>query len=617
MMLHKLKPHLIPALLLLLMTISVYVPTLGHDFLSNWDDNIYITQNEAVKGVSTEHIRMAFSPSSSMGNYAPVQVISYMLDYNLWGMRASGFHLTNLLLHAINGMLLYILVFRICGRRVWAFPAAAVFLLHPVQVESVAWLSQRKNLLAMCFFLSSLHSYHTYRLKLPRRAAPHYVMAIAFFCTALLAKSVVVILPFVLLLLDRCCEPSPRRKGLWFDKLPFLIAAAAMAVLTVQSGGGRTDFHGGSPLATFFTMQIVLVRYLWMLLWPFHLSPLYLPAIKPDIDMEVALAMLLVSALVVVGVILLRRSRRLFFGYAIFFIGLIPVSQIVPIVTLMNDRYLYFPLLGAAWLVGGLICRMVDMVSSWQRWLAVSACGVLMAGLSLVSFQRTAVWKNSVTLWSDAVPKLPDSFEAHAALAEAQLNAGMRTEALQTYSKVVGLLHDLVDPDVEFKALTSAASLYIDSGRFDVARPLLQRLVDRFPNYPLVYFNLGYCQFMARNFPAAEQSYRIALAMQPGNATILMMLGNISLETGKIDTAREFYLQASANGGNSPDLQYNIACLEAKTGHSSVALQHLGEALQLGYRNYDAISHNPTLAPVRQLPVYLQLRQTYFPNTSR
>lgn len=620
-MLQKLKPHLIPALLLLLMTITVYGQTLGHDFLSNWDDNAYITQNMAVKGVSLEHLKMAFS-SLYVGNYAPVQIVSYMLDFNLWGMRASGFHLTNLFLHITNGMLLYLLVFRICGRRAWAFPAAAVFLLHPVQVESVAWLSQRKNLLAMCFFLFSLLSYHIHQQRIPGCTARYYVLSIVCFCIALLSKSVAVILPFVLLLLDLCCESSPRRKGLWLDKLPFLSAAAAMAGLTVifqspEIGGGRADFQAGSPLATFFTMQTVLVRYLWMLLWPLNLSPLYLPQIKPHIDIEVALALLFVAALTVAGIILLRSNRRLFFGYALFFIGLLPVSQIVPLVTLMNDRYLYFPLLGGSWLIGGLICHIVDMTTSWQRRIAISTCAVLMAGFALVSFQRAAVWKNSVTLWNDAVPKLPDSFVVRAALAEAQLNAGMRTEALRTYSDVISLLSDAVDPILERKALNNSAALYMDNGQLDVALPLLRRLVARYPNYPPGFINLGNSQFMARNLSAAEQAYRTALILEPGNTMALMMLGNIYLDTGRIDSTRELYFQALANGGNGPDLQYNLACLEAKTGHNSAALQHLGEALQLGYRNFDLISHNPILAPIRQLPTYRQLQQSHFPSTSR
>jgi len=327
--------------------------------------------------------------------------------------------------------------------------------------------------------------------------------------------------------------------------------------------------------------------------------------------------MLLVAALATTGVILQRRNRLFFFGYALFFIGLLPVSQIVPLVTLMNDRYLYFPLLGVAWLAGGLTCRLIDVCDVRQRRLAVISCGVLMAGFALVSYQRTAVWKNSVSLWSDAVRKLPDSWEVRAALAEAQVNAGMRAEALQTYSNVFGLRSDSVDPILERKALNNAASLYMDNGKFDIARPLLQRLVERFPDYPLGFINLGYNHLMTHNLAAAEQAYRTVLALQPGNTLALTMLGNISLDAGRADSARELYHQALSYGGNGPELQFNLACLEAYAKHGAVALQHLREALQLGYRDYNAITQNPALAPVRQLAEYRELLRSYFPNTPR
>ncbi|HEY6838921.1 MAG TPA: hypothetical protein VI389_09280, partial [Geobacteraceae bacterium] len=148
----KVKPHFWPAVTLLVIAVAVFGRTLGHDFLTNWDDHTYVTHNETIRGITSGHLKAAFT-SLYVGNYAPVQIISYMLDYTLWGLRPAGFHGTNLILHALNGLLVYLFVFRISGRRAWAFPAAVLFLVHPAQVESVAWISQRKNLLAMLFFL--------------------------------------------------------------------------------------------------------------------------------------------------------------------------------------------------------------------------------------------------------------------------------------------------------------------------------------------------------------------------------------------------------------------------------------------------------------------------------
>lgn len=618
--LKKLRKHY-PILFLCLLTLAVYGQTLGHDFLSNWDDNLYITGNEAVQGISIAHLKSAFT-SIFVGNYAPVQIVSYMLDYSIWGTQARGFHLTNLILHAVNGLLLYCVVFRFCRRRAWAFSTAAVFLLHPVQVESVAWLSQRKNLLSMSFFLSSVLCYGVYRYRPTGRTILPYALAIAFFGLALLAKPIAVILPLVLLLVDYCCESSPQRKGLWADKVPFLLLAAAMAVVTmvVQSpemGGGRTGFHGDSALGTFFTMQTVLARYLWMLFWPLDLSPLYHPPFKWSMDVDVALAMLLVAALFAGGVILLRRNRLMFFGFAVFFVALLPVSQIVPLVTLMNDRYLYFPLIGFSWLAGGIVCCLMDMGKAWLRQTAAIVCALLMAGLTVVSYQRVAVWKNSVTLWSDTVAKLPESWEVRAALAEAQVDAGMIPDALKTYAEVFRLSSDYVDPLLEIKALNNAAVLHMNRGSYDLALSLLQRLVEKFPEYPLGFFNLGINFRMMKNLEAAETACRKALALQPGNIQTLTMLGDISLQTGRLPAAREYLNQAMANGGNSPSLQFYFACLEAKSQNNAKALEHLGQALQLGYSDFEALDSNPALSQLRQLAGYRQLLQLYMPGRVR
>lgn len=615
-------PHLKVCVPLLLAVIGVYGQTLGHDFLSNWDDNVYISQNTAIRGFSADHVRQAFS-SVFVGNYAPVQMLSYMLDYTVWGMRASGFHLTNLVIHAGNGLLFYLLMFRLSGRRAWAFIAAALFLLHPVQVESVAWLSQRKTVLAMFFYLIALLAYHAYRQRLPGKGYQLYLLALTSCCLALLCKSVTVILPLTLVLIDYCFAAPQGRTRQWTDKIPFFIAAVLVGVVTivVQSpalGGGRANpFVNAPPLSTFFTMLTVLARYLWMLLWPADLSPLYLPPAKLAIDGEVLLAALLAAALITAGIVLARRSRRYFFGYALFFIGLLPVSQIVPLVTIMNDRYLYFPLMGVAWLAGGLFCRMSDSGPTWRRSCSVAICGCAITGLALVSFQRTKVWENAVTLWRDTAPKLPGSWEVRAALADAQFNAGMYPGALGTYSELFQLRSDAVDPDLESKALNNAAVLYMQYGMPDRALPLLRRLTERFSGYLPGHINLGNCLKAMKRNSEARQAYLAALALEPDNPLTLALLGNVSLEMGELSAARTYYRQVVARGDEGPDMQFNLACLEARSGHESEALRYLEEALRRGFRDYANITNNQALSSLRKLPAYQQLLQAYVPKAAR
>src|SRR6266568_946218 len=252
------RNHAAPALLMLAATFLVYGRSLGNGFMTGWDDGLYVVNNTVAHGITPEHLGLAFS-RIFVGNYAPVQIISYMVDYQLWGLRPVGFLLTNLLLQFCNGLLLYALLARITGGRAAAVAGALIFLIHPVQVESVVWISQRKNLLAMFFFLASFLLY--LRSRSTARPARCYAASLAAFCLALLAKSVAVIFPVMLLLYEICYEPKGERKGVLYRILPFFAVAGGVAFLAIWSqspeqGGGRVPWWGGSPFATLCNMLV-------------------------------------------------------------------------------------------------------------------------------------------------------------------------------------------------------------------------------------------------------------------------------------------------------------------------------------------------------------------------
>ena len=177
----KVSPHVIPTIILLAVTLAVYLRTLGHDFQLFWDDEKYVTANDTIKGFTLENLKGAFTTFTT-GNYAPVQTISYMFDYQLWGMKAAGFFLTNIVLHVCNGILFYALLIRVGLGRLGAFFAAFVFLLHPVQVETVAWISERKNLLAMFFYLAAFVCYLSYKRKGWGKGTGAYLVQFSVLC---------------------------------------------------------------------------------------------------------------------------------------------------------------------------------------------------------------------------------------------------------------------------------------------------------------------------------------------------------------------------------------------------------------------------------------------------
>lgn len=430
------------ALGLLALCFAVYGRCLGDEFLATWDDAIYVTGNRALLGSGREAYLAAFTGYHA-GNWAPLPILSYMLDHAVWGMNPAGFVATNLLLHAGNAILLHLLGLRLAARRLWPAIAAVLFLVHPVQVETVAWISQRKTLLAMAFTLLALHAWLAARRRRGGRDPRGLAAALACFALALAAKSVAVVVPGILVLLDRCWFPGRPLRRTLADLVPFGGAALAIGALALHSqspdyAGGRVPgFHGGSPFATACTMLTILARYLGMLLWPAHLSAWYHPAVHAGVDGAVAASAVLATALLALGEYLRRRRRKLLFWYATFFLGLLPVSQVVPLLTLMNDRYLYFPMLGAAGfaaaaLLGGNADREILAGPAGRRALAVAA--VAGTALAVAAHARTAAWHDGVALWTDAAEKEPCGY-AQDKLGLTLLSLGRIDEAIAACSR--------------------------------------------------------------------------------------------------------------------------------------------------------------------------------------
>jgi len=515
------KALFLPALGLVLLTLAVYGHTVGYGFISNWDDNLYVTDNPDILGFTAHNLVRVFS-SSYVGNYAPVHLLSYMLDYQFAGMDPGWFHGVNVGIHIGNGLLYYLLVLRLTGKPFWGFVSATLFLLHPVQVESVAWVTERKNLLAMFFSLGAFHCYLSYRRESGARQKCAYLYSVLLLTLALLAKSIAVIVPCAFVLHDFFLETPRREREMLTDKVPYFVLTALTVGITMitqaaEMGGGRVDYFGDSLVTKTLTMLPVLTRYLQILVWPTNLDAVYLFILKTRPDRETLLALFLVLGLAGAAGYLWRRDRQLCFGFALFFLGLLPVSQIVQISTLMNDRYLYFPMLGAAWMLGGALSRLNDRFPGRVN-PATALCWCLIIPAALLSQQRTLVWRDAVALWSDVAAKHPTHKDPRACLAEAYLNAEHQEQALANYAATFALKREFSDLGVEERSLNNAAGLYLGKGAPASALPLLKSLNERFPDYSPGFVTLGDYHRLCGNLPAAEQAYRQALALDPRSA---------------------------------------------------------------------------------------------------
>lgn len=620
----KIRSHLGPLLLLTVLTVLVYGQIIGHDFQATWDDGFYIIDNVMIRGLSIDHVKRAFS-ERYFGNYAPLHLISYMLDYEIWGLWPGGYLLVNMIIHIFNGLLAYRLFVELNGSKVMAATGTAFFLLHPLQVETVAWVSQRKNLLAMFFFLLAWEFYRWYRDADGRSRIWNYVFSLILYTCAVLSKSVAVVFPVVLLLYDFCFINSPQfafrklgRLNLVLDKIPFIVMTAGSVVLTILSqtpagdnwdsgGGGRSGYHGGSPLATFYSMLPVFCRYLGLLVWPAKLNAKYDTVVHTSSDTTVWLAGITLAAVAWFCYRLFLHDRRSGFWALLFWIGFLPVSQIVPLVTMMNDRYVYFPMLGAGALIG-IACR--NAIDRSPSRLVPAICfiiALLAASISVASYQRAGVWKDSVTLWQDSISKLSGPAAPWTALAQAyeRSGSGMLVEAKDAFKRALEF-----EPANAY-ALYGLARVNVVLADYEPAYFYISSLLQRYPDHVMGICLLGTIYEKTGRYDLAEQSYNRAEKLQPDSVDIAIQRANLALVRGDLPTAFSRYQKIEARGDNFPVVAYMISWLELQFGREEFALYWLEKALQRGYANYRSIDDLQDLRELHGNPRFDELLKRY------
>jgi Flp pilus assembly protein TadD len=508
-----------------------------------------------------------------------------MLDHALWGMNAWGFHLTALLLQACNGMLVHLLVTRISGRESAGLLAGLLFVVHPVQVESVAWLSQRKNLLAMFFFLTSFLLYLAAESD-DRKTRSYLLLSFTAFAASLLSKSVAIVLPLCLAAYElgvHGCRPVPK---LVRRLAPFIGAALVIGLLTFylqrpELGGGRTAYYGGSPWATLLTMIPVFARYLGMIIWPSDLCAFYIPSVKTVPDPEVIGALGVLAAVCAAGATLYHRRKPLFFWFCMAVIPLLPVSQIVPMVTLMNDRYLYFPMIGVAGLAG----HAMALAGTRRLLLLRFVSAAVVVALGVASFHRSEAWRNSVNLWSDATGKNPGSVDLMSVLASSYRDAGRTEDAVAAYRATFAMPGVFTEPRQEQGALLDAARLYMGLGYFPEAEPLLVRLTARFPANAAGFATLADCLAATGRQEAAEAAYHRALDLDTGAVQALIGLATLLLDRNQPDRAAALLSRAARAGADGPDLRVSQARVSLRSGNRPEALDYLQKAIDQGLAN--------------------------------
>jgi protein O-mannosyl-transferase len=444
---HQWKIALV-GLLLAVGTVAIYYPVNSHPF-ANYDDEDYVTNNLHVKyGLDGDTVRWAFTTYRS-GNWHPLTWLSHALDCELFFLNPARHHDTSILLHAVNVFLLFWVLWRATEIAWRSFMVAALFAVHPINVQSVAWIAERKNLLSMFFFLLALGAYQWYA-RSPR--LQRYVVVMVLFACGLMSKPQVITFPCVLLLCDywplrrmfagrddsssdAVLTPTfPAKSFLWLlvEKLPLLAMCAASSVVTVKA-----QYAGGAmsgPMNSFsFSNRmgnavLSYARYIGKALWPSRLALMY-PHPRALNTWQLSAALFLL--LVITGMVVARRRRRYLIVGWLWFLGtLVPMIGVVQVGSqAMADRYAYLPFVGLFIMICWGIADWVQRERLSLAWPIAASVGVLLA-LSITTHRQIDYWKDNLTLWAHSVQVTTNNYEAEDNLARTLMDRGEIAEAL-------------------------------------------------------------------------------------------------------------------------------------------------------------------------------------------
>ena len=578
----------IAGLFLIVATLIVYAPVKDYQFV-DLDDDLYVAHNPRIQnGLTWGNIVWALRTLEA-GFWHPLTWWSHMLDCELFGLNPGGHHLTNLLLHTLNVFLLFWLLQQATGA-VWrSFLVGALFALHPLNVESVAWVAERKNVLSTLFWLLTIWAYLRY-VKKP--GWKRYLQVVSLFVLGLMAKPMLVTLPCVLLLLDywplgrlgsSWSEFRQKYSTLLLEKVPLLSLAVANGLLAIQAQQGMgalpslQQFSFGARLANAVTANM---SYLSKMIWPTDLVVFY-PHPETSLSVgHIVLAILVVSTISLLVWLGTPSFPYLSVGWLWYLGTLLPVSGLIQVGQhAMADRYMYVPLMGLFILV---VWGFTQWLDRWQvrkeLWIGASVC--LLIGLSLSTRSQLAHWQNSITLFEHTIRSTDNNDLIHNNLGTALLERGEIKRAIEHFSAALE-----IKPDSP-KVLYNMGLALKTEGRLEAAVRYFSKALEINPKLAGAHNNLGIMLLAQGHLEEAIQRFSKALENDPQMVPAHNNLGTALVGTGRVDEALWHFSKAVAISPDQPRAYNNLGAALDLLGRTEEAIYNYRRSLELAPGSY-------------------------------
>jgi protein O-mannosyl-transferase len=569
--------------LLAVITLAVFSPTLHYGFV-NYDDGGYVYQNPAVQqGLTLKGLGWAFT-HVVVGNWHPLTVLSLMADYQFHGLNPGGYHLTNVLLHTVAVILLFLVLEEMTGKPWRSAFVAAVFAIHPLRLQSVAWISERKDVLSGVFFMLTLWAYVRY----VRRPFSYvrYLWVMLALALGLMSKPMLVTVPFVLLLLDywplgRFSTPVGSRNSfsipgrIIIEKLPLLALSIGACVAAVLAQKSAVVFDTVPALPSRVDNALVsYVVYLRQLFYPAGLAFFYPFPVAGLALWKVAFSWA-VLGVVSAGVLVNALKRPYLLVGWLWYLGML-----VPVIGLVQaglqahaDRYTYLPEIGLClaltWLGAELCAR-----GHYSRWLPGSIAVLVIAGLSAGTHAQVAHWRDSESLWNHTLACTADNVVAHDNLGEALLEKRQVDEAIPHFRKALE-----IQPD-NLPAQTDLAAALFQKGQMSEAIGHFRKALALRPTDPLYHYNLGVALLYSGQKDEAAAEFQKAVEIQPDYAKDLSQLGNSVLHRGQVDEAMVLFQTLLKVHPDDADAHYVLGVIFLQKREVHQALDHLQASLK-------------------------------------